>query len=362
MTEKTTPNIIGESEFNKILKFLKHSPFIELTHNKKKMRYGMPFRFSMWFGQTSEMTDYINRGIAKRGIANRANREGQYYNESEVESDLRAELKNNSPVFRSLYYGQHMMRDCISSIRTALKDNMPECVRSISVKSAIERNSTRENDQRSYLLTSTGVYVENTSDYITEQDKSNMHRFLEPFNTILKIATPDLKSVKVHGHNIYMNDAEIIMKVLKSIDTELYNSDPVARFNKLMYVSFPENYEAYRVISDGYEYVCPDEEFKFVAQTVPFSRGARNIERFSELVQYLQREFLPKGTVKAVSVATLSRRVYLRLSYHLRQDSVNIYLKNEMDLMLLKLMFGDIIMDSTVRITSLEDLDGCQSQ
>lgn len=252
-----------------------------------------------------------------------------------------------------------MMHDCISSIRMALKENITERMRFNSIYSAIERNAMRKNIQMSRML-ATGTYVEN-SEHITYQDKSNMHRFLEPFNTILKIATPDLKSVKVHGHNIYMNDADIIMKVLESIDTELYNSDTVARFNKLIHVSFPENYEAYQVISDGYEYVRPDEEFKFIAQTVPLTSDTTNIERLRDLAQYLRREFSPKGAVKEVSIATLSRRVYQRLSHHFCQDPVNIYLKNEMDLMLLKLMFSDVIVDNAVRISSLEDLDGCQT-
>lgn len=326
--------------YETLLKQLKTMPHISVIHNKKTMRAKMPFRMTFKFDTWSLS--------AKFRELEREKAEKSYYDKHRDSKALDVVPFSRSP--EMFYFIQSIDRElsknsiyrvtpCANIVGKCLLTNKKQNNR---LKSESDNNTIDVN----YYISNSYRHLY----YLTDGDKKTVQSLVRPMLYIANNGVYYNEDVLIRGGYLYTSNIKTMIDILNNIDHKLLMECPLASKYPIIEVSLPESYDALEIIRAGHEYIPEHDISKYVVQTIRY-KHEHNAE-FAELIDYLEKELYPQGRVKSISITTLRRK--LKHSYY--NDSCNIFLTNDMDVMMLKLRFSNIILDQKVRINSLEEI------
>lgn len=323
--------------YENLLKQLKTMPHISVVHNKKTMRDKMPFRMTFKFDTWALSNEFreLEREKAEKVYYDKHRNSRDYVPFSRstemfyLIQSIELELSKNK-IYRAI--------PCANIVGGYLLTNKKQNNR---LKSESETNTINVN----YYINKISGYH-----YLTDGDKKTVQALVQPLLYIANNNIYDNEDFLVRGDYLYTSNIKSMIDILNNIDHKLLMKCPLASKYPIIEVSLPESYDALEIIRAGHEYIPEHDISKYVVQTIRYKDEHRS--EFAELIDYLKKELYPQGRVKSISITTLRRK--LKHPYY--NDSCNIFLTNDMDVMMLKLRFSNIILDQKVRINSLEEI------
>lgn len=171
----------------------------------------------------------------------------------------------------------------------------------------------------------------------------------------------DRTSVAFKNNNIIFHDYESFKYALSKLPSSDYLKVDGLVLNDLIKIHMPENAEAVNVIASGHKYISATNKNRYVVRlkhdiSSRYNVDGETVDQMKSLYIYLRDELLPEKRTRADTVTRLKHLVNTDNWYWFQ--NVNIYLTNEMDVMMLKLMFPDIIEQHDHRASSLEEIKG----